>query len=132
MLEELVGLLPVLGSWLKDSIRKRRLLDERGQRAVDAILRAVNETKLYLAVLSRGISRDMGREADLARYWTDTAGALRGIDDALAQRCRLKGQYWTSPETWDVKQLKKARILLTQVSGDADVLLGWKVNTRES
>lgn len=125
MLEGLVVLLPSLGNFLKDSFKKRRLQDDHGQRAVERILRAVNESKLYLATLSRGTPRNLEREENLSRFWTDAAGSLHGIDDALAQRCRLKGQYWTTPDQWDAKRLKKARILLTQVSKDADTLLGW-------
>jgi len=126
MLEALVGLLPLLSGLLKDASKKRRLHDDRGQAAVEAILRAVNETKLYLSALSRATPRDTSREAELSRYWTDTAAKLRGIDEDLAQRCRLKGEYWTAPEKWDAQQLEKARILLTQVLADADTLLGWQ------
>ena len=53
MLEALIGLLPALGGLLRDTSRRRRLQDERGQRAVESILRAINETKLYVAALSR-------------------------------------------------------------------------------
>lgn len=126
MIEALVGLLPLLGGLLKDASKRRRLHDDRGQAAVEAILRAVNETKLYLSALTRGRPRDTSREAELSRHWTDAAGKLHGIDEELAQRCRLKGEYWTDPENWDAEQLEKARILLTQVAADADTLLGWK------
>ncbi|MDA2926956.1 hypothetical protein MYX78_06945 [Acidobacteria bacterium AH-259-G07] len=68
----------------------------------------------------------MDREGDLSRYWTDTTAKLRGIDEDLAQRCRLKGEYWTDPDKWDEQQLEKTRILLTQVASDADTLLGWQ------
>ena len=125
MLEALIGLLQVLGELFKDASKRRRLQDDRGQVAVEAILRAINETKLYLSALVRGSRRDMDREGDLSRYWTDVAAKLRGIDEDLAQRCRLKGEYWTDPDKWDKHQLEKARILLTQVAADADTLVGW-------
>jgi len=125
MLEALVGLLPFLGELFKDASKKRGLQDERGQAAVEAILRAVNETKLYLSALSRGSPRDTNREAELSRHWTDAAAKLRAIDQDLAMRCRLKGEYWTDPDTWDAQELQKARIFLTQVATDADTLLGW-------
>ncbi len=126
MLEALVALLPVLSGLFKDASKRRRLQDQRGQAAVEAILRAVNETKLYLAALARGVQRDMNREGALSRYWTDAAAKLHGIDDDLAQRCRLKGEYWTDPEKWDKRDLEKTRILLDQVAVDADALLGWQ------
>ncbi len=126
MLEALIGLLPVLGELFKNASKRRRLQDERGQVAVEAILRAINETKLYLSAVARSSQRDMDREGDLSRYWTDAAAKLRGIDEDLAQRCRLKGEYWTDPDQWDEHQLEKTRILLTQVASDADTLLGWQ------
>ncbi|MCZ6877225.1 MAG: hypothetical protein O7G29_03690 [Acidobacteria bacterium] len=126
MLEALVALLPLLGGLFKDTAKRRRLQDERGQAAVEAALRAVNETKLYLLELARSEHRDLDREGDLSRYWTDTAARLHGIDDDLAQRCRLKGEYWTDPDQWDEQRLKETRILLTQVATDADTLLGWE------
>jgi len=125
MLEALINLLPALGSLLKDGTRRRKLQDDRGQRAVEGILRAVNETKLYIAALSRGKSRDNAREEELSRRWTEAASALHRIDDDLAQRCRLKGEYWADPDQWSESQLKEARILLTEVASDADALLGW-------
>lgn len=118
-------MLPALANLLKDFSKRRRLQDEHGRRAVQSILRAVNETKLYLAALSRGEPRDTAREDDLSRHWIDTAAALRGIDDVLAQRCRLKGEYWTEPDRWDEQQVQTARILLTQIAADADTVLGW-------
>jgi hypothetical protein len=38
----------------------------------------------------------------------------------------MKGEYWTDPEGWDTHTLEEARILLTQISADADALLGWR------
>jgi hypothetical protein len=108
-------------------VDRRSLRDERGQRAVEAILRAVNETKLYISSLERGEKRRRDREEDLSRHWTTAAAALHGINEDLARRCQLKGQYWTEPDAWNGQQLQKARILLTQVSADADALLGWQV-----
>ncbi len=125
MLESLITLLPLLSGFLRDSAKKRRLADEHGQRAVEAILRAINETRLYIAYQSRGNARDQKREEELSRRWTDAAGALRGIDDDLARRARLKGEYWTDPDQWDREKVEEARILLTQVEKDADNLLGW-------
>jgi hypothetical protein len=125
MLDTLIGLLPALGSLLKDTTRRRKLQNDRGQRVVECILRAVNETKLYVAALSRGNERDGAREEELSRRWTDTAAALHGIDDDLAQRCRMKGEYWADPDRWSEQSLRKAKILLAEVAADADVLLGW-------
>ena len=126
MIDALIALLPALGALFKDASKRRRLQDEHGQAAVESILRAINETKLYLSALARGAARDMDHESDLSRYWTDTAGKLRGIDEDLARRCRLKGEYWTAPDKWDEQQLERTRILLTQVADDADTLLGWQ------
>src|SRR5262245_48836644 len=97
MLDALIGLLPALGGLLKDTTRQRKLQDERGRRVVESILRAVNETKLYVAAPSRGNARDGAREEKLSRRWTDAAAALHGIDDDLARRCMLKGEYWADP-----------------------------------
>ena len=126
MLEAVVALLPALGGLLKDALKRRRLQDARGQDAVAAILRAVNETKLYVSALARGVQRDTNREAELSRHWTDAAAKLHGIDDDLAQRFRLKGEYWVAPDQWDGEKVEQARILLTEVAADADALLGWQ------
>lgn len=126
MIETLIGLAPGLAGFLKDAKARRRLTDERGQRAVEAILSAVNETRLYIVFLSRGNHRDFDREHELSRRWTNTAAALRSIDDDLAQRALLKGDYWTDPDQWDDERAEEARIGLEEVASDADALLDWR------
>jgi hypothetical protein len=121
----LLALLADLRKWIQQARARKQLRDERGQRAVEAILRAVNETTVYIAAQARGDRVSRNREAELSRNWTSAAAALHGIDDDLARRCEMKGAFWANPESWSQDDLTKARILLKQVSDDAHKLLGW-------
>ena len=125
MLDVIIPLITSVGGFLKDSSKKRRLHDEHGQKAVECILRAINETKLYIAAVTRGMPENLERKENLSRVWTDAAAALRGIDDDLAKRCRLKGIYWGDPDSWNDELAASARIKLSEVERDADSLLGW-------
>lgn len=126
MIEAILGLLPALSGLLNNTSKRRRLVDEQGKRAVETILRSVNETNLYISRLRHGEQRSRQREEQLSRHWTEAAAALHGIDDGLAQRCWLKGEHWSDPESWDEERLNQGGILLTRVAADAKALLGWQ------
>jgi hypothetical protein len=123
LIEALIALIPALTGLLKDARTKRRLMDERGQRAIEAILSAVNETRLYINFLSRSNTRDPDREQELSRLWTRAGAALRGIDNELARRALLKGEYWIDPDQWDDERVRETRIGLEEVMRDANALL---------
>jgi hypothetical protein len=121
-----ISLVPEIGGWIRGFKKKRVRLDERNRKAADALLRALNETEIYLGGVKRGQPQAPEREDTLSRAWTEAAACLHSIDADLAQRCRLKGKFWADPDGWTVEQLEKARIGINQVSEDMNGLLGWK------
>jgi hypothetical protein len=48
---------------------------------------------------------------------------MRSYDIQLAQRCRLKSEYWTNPDAWSDEDIKDARIKIDQVLESASKLL---------
>ncbi len=91
---------------------------ERNEK-IDAALHALNtalcETKDYVARLNEGEDADRRHEHKLARLWHDASVPLRKIDRDIAERCFMKGSYWTEPEAWSAARVEESRIALDQV-----------------
>jgi hypothetical protein len=96
---------------------------ERHDRAVEAVLRALNQTKAYIADCATG--RQRVREHQLVEFWTKAAVAVRRSDPSLARRLQLKAEYWADPENWSERDLELARIKIRDISrlAHGDLLL---------
>lgn len=97
--------------------------DERKRKAVAAFLEALSETRMYMARLAQGEDDDRETEAKLARLWNTAAVELRDVDHDLADRCMVKGQYWSDPRGWSMDEKEEARIKLDTVFQQARSLL---------
>jgi hypothetical protein len=127
----LKGLSDSIGSWVDRYSRRGERIEEREKIGLQALCRALNETRLYVARLerakSKGVefgSRDHDREAQLSNLWTEAAPLLKRIDSNLAQRCLEKAEYWADPESWSFQEIKNAGIGLERVHQEAKKLLG--------
>lgn len=59
----------------------------------------------------------------IIRLWREAALKLRYVDRDLAQRCAIKSEYWTNPEEWSVRRIRRARIDIDRIFREAQELL---------
>ena len=111
--------LNIIGLVRDGKIKRDRQVDE----ALNALFKALCETKAYVAGLKRGERRDHHREDSIAFLWHKASVPLRYVDKELAHRCFFKGSFWHEPESWTEFQLRERRITLDQVCESAKQLL---------
>ena len=97
--------------------QKRR---KEEQAAIDAICRAAEETRMYVAVTEPLAGhgdqpRDLGREAKLSNLWMRAGNLLGDIDMQLARRCEFKSGYWHDPDGWSDGEVEKVNIQLQDI-----------------
>lgn len=77
--------------------------------ALNQVLAALNLTKAYIADQTKGRSPDRQRELQLSLAWTRAAGSLQDIDPDLSEKCRLEGEQWANPTSWEAEELEDAQ-----------------------
>lgn len=103
-------------NWLIDRFAERE--DKRTQQlteGIDALVEALMETRLYYGTYRQTLIRDRKREEKLSRIWVKTSNKLRRVDEDLADRCNMKGQYWADPQTWTDNEYASAIISIENV-----------------
>jgi hypothetical protein len=103
-----------LGEALDKIMAFRRDRRELADNALRSVSHALNETYLYYARYDRS-GPDKDTEAQLSRYWAAAAIPLRHIDPEFAMICENKSEYWTNPEHFSDKDIKKFGIGLADV-----------------
>ena len=77
-----------------DSFRQaKRNRNDEYDFALASLFAAICETKLYVSGQNKENSKET--EAIIARLWHKAAVAMRRFDSSLAEKCYLKGDYWT-------------------------------------
>ena len=132
-LQAIIGIADSLRAWFEALRGQHRAKREDEKAALRALYTALNETRIYLGIISRpSFSRIEGSqraerneetEARISRLWTEASVSLRDVDRDLAERCLLKGDYWANPEAWSKRDISRARIGLNRVFRDAQKLL---------
>jgi hypothetical protein len=92
-----------------------------------AILAASNQTHGYIKATQNGKRRDIEREYALSNLWDICSVELERIDEDIARRCRLKGDYWRNPDQWTIEDINQTRIGLDRISKEAEYLLRLKI-----
>ena len=108
--------------WVFDRLREllrgwrdhRRVLRQENARAIEALLRALNETEIYFGT-ARLLGRDRAREETLSRQWSEASRLLRPLDEDLANRCDTKGQFWADPDSWNEEHLIASRVSIAEM-----------------
>lgn len=100
-------------------LKREKQIDD----AIQALFKALCETKAYVSRLNDGQERDRGHESHIAYLWHEASVPLRHVDPELAHRCFFKGSFWHEPESWTEVQLRESRIALDQVCESARKLL---------
>jgi hypothetical protein len=120
MLEVLKSLLELGINIIKNrSNGKRELKDS----ALEAIAHALNETSLYYRDKNTEQARDLGKEKQLVKYWSDAAIDVRHFDQRLSEICEHKSMYWINPERYSVDEIKEINIKLDHVREEYRKLL---------
>lgn len=109
--EILDGLTKILGPIATISKDRRELKDS----ALRAISTALEETFIYYRDLKKGVTKNLDREAMLAKYWSVAAIPIRHFDEQLALTCDHKAEYWLDPEKYDEKEVEDIDISLNSV-----------------
>lgn len=112
MIKEILdGLAKILGPIATLSKDRRELKDS----ALRAISNALDETYLHYRDLEKGSSKNLEREARLAKYWSAAAIPMRHFVEVLANICDHKSEYWVNPDYYQKADIKKLGIGLNDV-----------------
>ena len=112
MLEYLVGPFKALIKPIQDLARDKRELRDNALRAIS---HALNETRIYYQGRERGRERNLDVEAQLVKYWSAAAIAIRHIDSQLAVVCEEKCEYWINPDNWTDEEVAQSGIALSDL-----------------
>jgi len=122
-LASLATLVLKLREFLRDFSERRTTAKRQSERdresTLKALLTALNETQIYIGKKRRNKST----EAKLSRLWTAAALRIRNYDIDLAERCQMKGVYWSSPDSWGDEDIEKTRIAIDEVAESIKKLL---------
>jgi hypothetical protein len=83
--------------------------------ALKSIYLALSETKFYFRD-RKTIPQDRERERQISKLWFDASTELKNIDRDLAQRCFLKGDFWTDPNNWQQNDEESINISIEEMT----------------
>lgn len=89
--------------------------NKENKTALKSIYIALGETKSYFADRKEE-DRNRERERQISRLWFEASVELKNIDQQLAERCFLKGDYWANPENWNKKEKEYLAISLNEMT----------------
>lgn len=119
---QLISIFDHLIKWIVITKEDKRKNSESYRNALIAIFKAANETQNYLT--DRKVNgQNRKEERHLSWLWTEAGIALREIDHDLAERCLIKGEYWSSPDEWNDQQITEAGIKLNRIYEEAKTLI---------
>ena len=76
---------------------------------------AIYETSLYCRYLELFLKRDLEREAQVAKCWSEAAIQMRHLDKKFASICDNKSEYWINPDNYTKDDVLKLGIGLKSV-----------------
>lgn len=116
-LSSLMTLIGPVRNWLEFLRDGKVQNSKKMHEAIDALHTALCETQIYVSEMNNG-NFNREKQHELARYWHKASSALYGINDDLADRCMLKGEYWTNPDAWDNDRIHEAGIAISKITDD--------------
>lgn len=117
-------LLANLGRYLANLARAGAKRKEESVKALEGVIRATRQTRVYLRALNDHGQRDYKKEERLTDTWTRLSFELRKLGvQALAKRCDIAGGYWADPDKVSIEFLKSARARLQDLELEARTLL---------
>ena len=104
------------GSWVANLRRASRARKQQSVDALRKVVVAARKTAVYTRRLQEKGTRAYQVEDELAVLWTELGFALDDLGiDKLAKRCRIKGQHWADPASFDADYLEKADVGLDRM-----------------
>lgn len=91
-------LLRAFENWFAESRLAEKNLEREIDEASIIFRRSITETQLYLGHLLRTDERDLEREANLARLWSDASRETRKINRNVSQSAFAFSEYWANPD----------------------------------
>lgn len=120
----LKALLANLGRYMANLARAGQKRREESRKALQDVIRATRQTKVYLRALEAHGRRDYDKEARLSDSWTELSFELRKLDvKALAKRCDIAGGYWSDPDKFSDSFLSRAKVRLQDLEMEARAIL---------
>ena len=96
--------------WVTNLLRAKEKRKRESKDALRAIIRAAQETWLYLRDLRQGGSKSIDKEGSLSLLWTELSFKLDDIGlKSLSERCSMMGRYWADPALFDDESLNTAQ-----------------------
>lgn len=83
--------------------------------ALKSIYVALSETRSYFSD-RKILAKDRERERQIAKLWFEAAIELKEIDNDLAMRCFLKGEFWTDPDNWKNDEEQNLNISINEMT----------------
>jgi hypothetical protein len=115
--------LGLVAKYLPFFAQQREMRTTAETNAIRAICEAVDETRIHLLSLTGEGPESRRPSSELARLWRNAALEFRTIKPSLANRLRLKAEYWTDPQSGSPEQIRQARIRIDEVAETARDLL---------
>lgn len=101
--------------WILGMDKAKLESNKVNKEALKALYLALSETKFYFAD-RKTKERDLERERRISRLWFEASTELKTIDIELAQRCFLKGDFWTNPSSWKQDDGEKINISIDEMT----------------
>lgn len=104
--------------WVTNLLRAKEERKRESREALEAVILAVRETKIYLRDLrERGKkAKSIKTEKDLALIWTKLSFKVRSIKlEKLADSCNTLGKYWADPADFS-KELLNSDVIYDRLS----------------
>jgi hypothetical protein len=103
----------------KTSDAEKAKVDE----ALKALRIAATATDLYYEGQNAGKAVDRDKERELALLWDECGRKVKDYDPDLADRFKLKRDYWSSLEKWTAERVKASKIGLHDIVMETEILL---------
>lgn len=102
---------------------ERHYKTNKKDEALKAINKAVQKTRKYIRKTESGDPEDVEKEMELSTLWSEAAIHARYFSKQLAQKCYIKGGYWSDPDTWNFDQIRGKGITLEHIENELKKLL---------
>ena len=107
-------LLEAIPKWL-ESLPQQELKNEKYDRALDALDKAILETRKYLRHRAEHGPRDAEIEQRLSDLWWKACDEIQPFDGGLAGLCIVKANGWADETTWDAPENRGLPVRVDQM-----------------
>ena len=91
--------------------------NKENKNALKTLYKALSETKSYFSEReNKLINRNRDKEREISNLWFEASVEIKNINKQLAERCFLKGEFWTDPINWRNNDKEKLDISLSEMT----------------